>query len=61
MINLNRGNAEDADINQVSYENDGWTNLQINKMLINGIDYNFDHEINGTIFYTNSFDDLELQ
>lgn len=57
MINLNRGDAEDADINQINYENDGWTNLQINKMLINGIDYNFDHEINGTIFYTNTYDD----
>lgn len=59
MINLNRGDAEDADINQVNYENDGWTSLQINKMLINGIDYNFDHEINGTIFYTNTYDDAE--
>lgn len=58
MINLNRGDAEDVDIGRVSYENDGWTNLQINKMLVNGIDYNFDHEINGTIFYSNSFDSV---
>ncbi|OBA21392.1 hypothetical protein METBIDRAFT_11913 [Metschnikowia bicuspidata var. bicuspidata NRRL YB-4993] len=59
MINLNRGDAEDADINRLSYENDGWTSLHINKMLINGIDYNFDHEANGTIFYTNTYDDAE--
>ncbi|GEQ70903.1 hypothetical protein JCM33374_g4583 [Metschnikowia sp. JCM 33374] len=61
MINLNRGDAEDVDIGQINYENDGWTNLQMNKMLVNGIDYNFDHEINGTIFYTNSYDDAEFE
>lgn len=60
MINLNRGNAEDVNIGQAQDENDGFTNLRINKMLINGIDYNFDHEINGTIFFKNSFDDLEM-
>lgn len=59
MINLNRGDAEDVHIGGVNDENDGFTNLRINKMLINGIDYNFDHEINGTIFFTNLYDDLE--
>lgn len=58
MINLNRGDAEDADINRASYENDGFTNLRINKMVINGIDFNFDHEPNGTIFFTNSYDQV---
>lgn len=56
MINLNRGDAEDIHIGLVTDENDGSTNLRINKMLVNGIDYNFDHEINGTIFFMNSFD-----
>lgn len=56
MINLNRGDAEDVNIGLVTDENDGYTNLRINKMLVNGIDYNFDHEINGTIFFMNSFD-----
>lgn len=60
MINLNRGNAEDVKIGQKNDENDGFTNLRINKMLINGIDYNFDHEINGTIFYVNSYDGTNL-
>lgn len=60
MINLNRGNAEDVKIGQRNDENDGFTNLRINKMLINGIDYNFDHEINGTIFYVNSYDDTHF-
>ncbi|OVF08800.1 hypothetical protein A9F13_07g02794 [Clavispora lusitaniae] len=57
MINLNRGDAEDVKIGDVKDENDGFTSLRINKMLVNGIDYNFDHEINGTIFYVNSYDD----
>lgn len=56
MINLNRGDAEDVNIGQIKDENDGYTNLRINKMLVNGIDYNFDHEINGTIFFMNSYD-----
>lgn len=56
MINLNRGDAEDVSIGLAKDENDGDTNLRINKMLVNGIDYNFDHEINGTIFFVNSFD-----
>lgn len=60
MINLNRGNAEDVKIGQTNDENDGFTNLRINKMLVNGIDYNFDHEINGTIFYVNSYDDTHF-
>lgn len=59
MINLSRGDAEDVNIGQAKDENDGYTTLQINKMLINGIDYNFDHEINGTIFFVNSYDGLE--
>lgn len=56
MINLNRGDAEDIHIGLITDENDGSTNLRINKMLVNGIDYNFDHELNGTIFFMNSFD-----
>lgn len=56
MINLSRGDAEDVNIGLVNDENDGYTTLQINKMLMNGIDYNFDHEINGTIFFMNSYD-----
>lgn len=59
MINLNRGDAEDVEIGREKDENDGYTQLQINKMLLNGIDYNFDHEINGTIFFTNSYDSTE--
>lgn len=59
MINLNRGDAEDVNIGLKQDENDGFTDLRINKMLINGIDYNFDHEINGTIFFRNSYDELE--
>lgn len=59
MINLNRGDAEDVSIGLAKDENDGDTNLRINKMLLNGIDYNFDHEINGTIFFTNSFDSTQ--
>lgn len=58
MINLNRGDAEDVKIGLVNDENDGYTNLRINKMLVNGIDYNFDHEINGTIFFMNSYDGI---
>lgn len=56
MINLNRGNAEDVHIGQTQDENDGYTNLRINKMVVNGIDYVFDHEINGTIFFVHSHD-----
>lgn len=58
MINLNRGDAEDIHIGSLVDENDGFTNLRINKMLINGIDYNFDHEMNGTIFFRNLYDDV---
>lgn len=59
MINLNRGDAEDVLIGQEDDENDGFTNLRINKMLINGINFNFDHEINGTIFFKNVYDELD--
>ncbi|KAF3990228.1 hypothetical protein FT663_03272 [Candidozyma haemuli var. vulneris] len=59
MINLNRGDAEDVLIGQEGDENDGFTNLRINKMLINGINFNFDHEINGTIFFKNVYDELD--
>ncbi|KAM3122551.1 hypothetical protein CJJ07_001315 [Candidozyma auris] len=59
MINLNRGDAEDVVIGQEGDENDGFTNLRINKMLINGVNFNFDHEINGTIFFKNIYDELD--
>lgn len=59
MINLNRGDAEDVLIGQEGDENDGFTNLRINKMLINGINFNFDHELNGTIFFKNVYDELD--
>lgn len=61
MIGLNRGDAEAADLDDVDFENDGWTSLHINKMVMNGIDYIFDHEINGTIFFTNLFDEVVAQ
>lgn len=59
MVNLNRGDAEEVLIGQVNDENDGFTNLRINKMLINGINFNFDHELNGTIFFKNVYDELD--
>lgn len=57
MINLNRGNAEDVVIGGINDENDGSTSFQLNKLLINGLVYHFDHELNGTAFFSNIHDD----
>lgn len=56
LVHLNRGDAEDVDMALRGEIHDAFTEMRINKMIINGMDYNFNHELNGTIFYTNSFD-----
>lgn len=56
MVHLNRGDAEDVDMAMRGEVHDAFSEMKINKMIINGMDYNFNHELNGTIFYTNSFD-----
>lgn len=58
MINLKRGNAEDIHIGGIDDENDGTVYFQINKLLINGIVYTFDTEMNGTAFFCNVYDDF---
>lgn len=56
MVHLNRGNAEDVDMALKGEIFDNFSDMQIKKMVINGIDYSFNHEMNGTIFFVNSFD-----
>lgn len=56
MVHLNRGNAEDVDMALSGEIYDGYSEMRIKKMIINGMDYNFDHELNGTIRFTNSYD-----
>lgn len=56
MVHLNRGNAEDVDMALKGEIYDAYSEMRINKIVINGMDYNFDHELNGTIFFTNSYD-----
>lgn len=60
MVHLNRGNAEDVDMALSGEIYDGYSEMRIKKMIINGMDYNFDHELNGTIRFTNSYDTYDL-
>lgn len=56
MVQLNRGDAEDVDTALSGEVIDAVVDMNVRKLVINGIDYNLDRELNGTIFFTNSFD-----
>ncbi|RKP30416.1 hypothetical protein METBISCDRAFT_16341 [Metschnikowia bicuspidata] len=56
MVNLNRGDAEDVEMARKGDIYDGYTEMLVKKMIINGMTYTFDHELNGTICFTNLYD-----
>ncbi|ODV82060.1 uncharacterized protein CANTADRAFT_87999 [Suhomyces tanzawaensis NRRL Y-17324] len=58
IINLNRGNAEELVIGEELKDGgDDDIKLKIPRLIINGICYNLDKELNGTNFFENVFDD----
>ncbi|KAG7663320.1 uncharacterized protein J8A68_003152 [[Candida] subhashii] len=58
LINLNRGNAEADQDEELVDGGDVAFRLNIHKLIINGFSYTLDKEINGTHFYENVYDRL---
>lgn len=56
IVDLNRGNAEDIELDNFKDLNDGMTTEKFSKIIINGICYNLDKELNGTNFFQNVYD-----
>lgn len=58
IINLNRGDAEAFDLG-LNFKDGGDTEelqLNITKMIVNGVNYDLDKELNGTNFFENVYD-----
>lgn len=56
IVDLNRGNAEDIQLDKFNDLNDGTGIEKFTKIILNGICYNLDKELNGTSYFQNVYD-----
>ncbi|CUM47311.1 unnamed protein product [Debaryomyces tyrocola] len=56
IVDLNRGNAEDIELDKFNDLNDGTGIEKFRKIIFNGICYNLDKELNGTSYFQNVYD-----
>ncbi|CUM45087.1 uncharacterized protein AC631_05079 [Debaryomyces fabryi] len=56
IVDLNRGNAEDIELDKYNDLNDGTGIEKFRKIILNGICYNLDKELNGTSYFQNVYD-----
>lgn len=61
IINLNRGDAEAFDLGHTFKDGGDTEELQLNitKIIVNGINYDLDKELNGTNFFENVYDHVQ--